>query len=165
MLYKSKKILLSLAALGLIIASISVVMMNTLHSHADSALAMSATDYYAPGTDPWGTTFDSSGRVWVALPGCDLSPKCLTSTPPGKIALFNPVTHSWIVTVSLPSGYGQPLFVAVDHSGNVWFTMPVTNTIAVYKPGANTISSWAVPTSGAGPWDLAIDSKGTHLVH
>ena len=161
MLYKSKKILLSLAALGLIIASISVVMMNTLHSHADSALAMSATDYYAPGTDPWGTTFDSSGRVWVALPGCDLSPKCLTSTPPGKIALFNPVAHSWIVTVSLPSGYGQPLFVAVDHSGNVWFTMPVTNTIAVYKPGANTISSWAVPTSGAGPWDLAIDSKGT----
>jgi streptogramin lyase len=38
--------------------------------------------------------------------------------------------------------------------------MPVTNTIAVYNPGANTISSWAVPTTGAGPWDLAIDSKG-----
>ena len=161
MLYKSKKILLSLAALGLIIASISVVMLNTSYSHAASAqLVMSATDYYTPGSDPWGTAFDSSGRVWVALPGCDLSPSCPSSTPPGKIALFDPVFHSWAVTVSLPSGYGQPLFVAVDHSGNVWFTMPVTNTIAVYNPSANTISSWAVPTSGAGPWDLAIDSQG-----
>jgi streptogramin lyase len=161
MLYTSKKILLSLAALGLIIASVSVAMINTLHSQAASSqLVMSASDYYVPGSDPWGTAFDSSGRVWVALPGCDLAPSCPNGTPPGKIALFNPATHSWVVTVSLPSGYGQPVFVAVDHSGNVWFTMPVTNTIAVYNPGANTISSWAVPTNGAGPWDLAIDSQG-----
>jgi streptogramin lyase len=161
MLYKSKKILLSLAALGLIIASISVAMVNAYHSQAASAqLVMSAADYYVPGSDPWGTAFDSSGRVWVALPGCDLAPSCPSNTPSGKIALFDPATHSWVVTVSLPSGYGQPVFVAVDHSGNVWFTMPVTNTIAVYRPGANTISSWAVPTSGAGPWDLAIDSQG-----
>ncbi|MBA2392792.1 MAG: hypothetical protein H0V70_08600 [Ktedonobacteraceae bacterium] len=161
MLYKSKNILLSLAALSLIIASISFVLVNTLHSKAASALAMNATDYYVPaGSNPWGTALDSSGRIWVAIPGCDLAPSCSSNTPPGKIALFNPASHSWALTVSLPSGYGQPIFVAVDHSGKVWFTMPVTNTIAVYNPGANTIQSWAVPTSGAGPWDLAIDSKG-----
>ncbi|MBV9710126.1 MAG: hypothetical protein JO011_04300, partial [Ktedonobacteraceae bacterium] len=161
MSYTSKKILLSLAASSLIIASIMFVMITTLHTQAANAsLTMSATDYYTPGSDPWGTAFDSSGRVWVALPGCDFAPSCPSTTPPGKIALFDPATHNWATTVSLPTGYGQPAFVAVDHSGNVWFTMPVTNTIAVYNPGANTISSWAVPTSGAGPWDLAIDSKG-----
>jgi streptogramin lyase len=161
MSYKSKKILLTLAASSLIISSIMFVMVTALHSQAASAqLTMSATDYYTPGSDPWGTAFDSSGRVWVALPGCDFAPSCPANTPPGKIALFNPASHSWATTVSLPSGYGQPAFVALDHSGNVWFTMPVTNTIAVYHPGANTISSWTVPTSGAGPWDLAIDSQG-----
>ncbi len=161
MSYKAKKILLSLAASSLIIASIMFAMVTTLHSQAASAqLTMSATDYYTPGQNPWGTAFDSSGRVWVALPGCDFAPSCPNTTPPGKIALFDPVSHSWAMTVSLPTGYGQPAFVAVDHSGNVWFTMPVTNTIAVYNPGANTISSWAAPTTGAGPWDLAVDSKG-----
>jgi streptogramin lyase len=160
MLYKPRKILLSLTALSLLITSISFVLVNTLHSQAASALSMNATDYHVPGSDPWGTAFDSNGRVWVALPGCDLAPSCPNTTPPGKIALFDPVSHSWAVTVSLPSGYGQPVFVAVDHSGNVWFTMPVTNTIAVYNPSANSIRSWAVPTSGAGPWDLAIDSQG-----
>ena len=161
MSYKSKKILLSLVATSLIIASMSVVMMTTLHSQAANAqLALSATDYYTPGADPWGTAFDSSGRVWVALPGCDFAPSCPAGTPAGKIALFDPATHTWPTTVVLPSGYGQPAFVAVDHSGKVWFTMPVTNTIAVYNPTSNSLSSWTVPTTGAGPWDLAIDSKG-----
>jgi streptogramin lyase len=161
MLYKSKKILLSLAASSLILASIMFVMVTTLRSQAASTqLTMNATDYYTPGQNPWGTAFDSSGRVWVALPGCDFAPSCPNTTPPGKIALFDPVSHFWPITVSLPAGYGQPAFVALDHSGNVWFTMPVTNTIAVYNPNANTISSWTIPTAGAGPWDLAIDSKG-----
>jgi streptogramin lyase len=38
--------------------------------------------------------------------------------------------------------------------------MPVTNSIGVYDPDSTTITQWAVPTSGAGPWDLAIDSAG-----
>ena len=162
MSYKAKKILLSLTASSLIIASITFVIVNMLHTRAASIqLALSAVDYYTPGSDPWGTAFDRSRRVWVALPGCDFAPSCPSNTPPGKIALFDPVSHTWAVTVSLPRGYSQPAFVALDHSGNVWFTMPVTNTIAVYKPGANTISSWNVPTTGAGPWDLTIDAKGT----
>jgi len=38
--------------------------------------------------------------------------------------------------------------------------MPVTNSIGLYDPASTTISQWAVPTGGAGPWDIAIDSKG-----
>ncbi len=96
MSYKSKKVLLSLAAISIIIASIGFVLMTTFtHKLPVLNSRMSATDYYTPGSDPWGTAFDSSGRVWVALPGCDFAPSCPTSTPPGKIALFNPVTHNW----------------------------------------------------------------------
>ena len=120
----------------------------------------SVTDYAAPGGDPWGTGFDKSGRVWVALPGCDPSPSCSNTTPPGKLGLFDPSTSTWIVRVSLPSGYGQPLFVQVDSAGNVWFTMPVTNAIGEYNPASATVSQWPVPTAGGGPWDLAIDSSG-----
>jgi len=95
------------------------------------------------------------------MPGCDLAPSCSSSTPPGKLALFDPNVHSWIIAVLLPAGYGQPIFVAVDHSGKVWFTMPVTNSIGMYDPVSTTITQWAVPTPSAGPWGIAIDSKGT----
>jgi streptogramin lyase len=120
----------------------------------------SVTDFYVPGSDPWGTAFDSSGRVWVALPGCDLAPSCPSGTPPGKLALFDPGTDNWASVVQLPAGYGQPLFVRIDSAGKVWFTMPVTNTIGVYDPAAGTVSQWPVPTASAGPWDLVIDSTG-----
>src|SRR5450432_3009968 len=161
MSYKPKKFLLCLAALSLILASLSIVIMNTSHSQAASAqLVMSATDYYVPGSDPWGTAFDSSGRVWVASPGCDLSPSCPSSTPPGKLSLFDPNTHSWVSLVSLPAGYGQPTFVAVDHNGNVWFTMPVTNAIGMYNPTTMAITQWSVPTASSGPWGITVDSKG-----
>src|SRR5438067_3874631 len=121
----------------------------------------SVVDYKVPaGRDPWGTAFDASGRVWVALPGCDPAPSCASSTPPGKLALFDPTTSTWPTTVSLPAGYGQPLFVEVDGAGKVWFTMPVTNSIGVYDPVARTVRQWPVPTAASGPWDLAMDSNG-----
>jgi virginiamycin B lyase len=119
------------------------------------------TKYTAPGDDPWGTAFDSDGRVWVALPGCDPPSGCSSSTPPGKLALFDPTTQRWVTIVSLPAGYGQPLFVAVDQDDNVWFTMPITNAIGMYNPVSASVTQWAVPTAKSGPWDLAIDARGT----
>ena len=84
-----------------------------------SAFALSAQviaqDWYTQsGIDPWGTTFDSNGNVWVAVPGCDPGPNCPTGTPPGKIEEFNPATSSWMATYQLPAGYGQALFLAFD---------------------------------------------------
>src|SRR5437588_8428149 len=117
-------------ALAVIAAGTLLIVGSMMGTHAQSSLASSisgVTDYSVPGSYPWGTAFDSSGRVWVAIPGCDPSPSCSSSTPPGKLALFDPTGQNWVSTVALPSGYGQPLFVALDSSGNVWFTMPVTN--------------------------------------
>src|SRR5260370_31862823 len=136
MKHSTGKIPAMCVAIALTAVSMLLAVGPTIGSQAQSSLApgiSSVTDYYVPGSDPWGTAFDSSGRVWVALPGCDLAPSCPSSTPPGKLALFDPNVQNW-VTISLPAGYGQPLFVAVDQSGKVWFTMPVTNSIGVYDP-------------------------------
>ena len=163
MKHSTWKILASCVTLAVVAASTLLVIGSSIGAHAQSSRASdisSVTDYAVPGSYPWGTAFDSSGRVWVAMPGCDLAPSCASTTPPGKLALFDPSTHSWVTTVSLPAGYGQPTFVAVDHNGKVWFTMPVTNTIGMYDPVSTAVSQWTVPTLSAGPWGIAVDSSG-----
>jgi virginiamycin B lyase len=123
-----------------------------------SCIAVST--YSTPGSDPWGTAFDKAGRVWVAMPGCDPEPSCSSSTPPGKLALFDPASNTFVTTVSLPSGYGQPLFVALDASSRVWFTMPLTNSLGVYNPANGSVSQWSIPTPNGGPWGLTINADG-----
>lgn len=117
---------------------------------------------YSPpsGFDIWGTTTDSQGNVWVALPGCDPNPTCASGTPPGKIDEFNPTTSKWIGKHTLPSGYAQPLFLAFDQQGRLWFPLPMGNSIGMYNPATKTYQQWTVPTANAGPWDLAIDAQG-----
>ncbi len=161
-----KKVFLSLVVLATLVASISMLIGNRLsgaavHAQRANAQSVTSTDFAAPqGTaDAWGTAFDSHGHVWVAMPGCDLAPQC-SSTFPGKISEFDPATTSWIITYSLPAGYGQPIFLAFDPQGNVWFTMPMSNTIGMLNPTNGTTQQFAVPTSASGPWGVAVDSKG-----
>jgi streptogramin lyase len=159
-----RKILLSLVALGTLAGSLALAF-SMFGTGARSVYAgtpgVSVKDFYLPaGQEPWGTTFDRSGNVWVAIPGCDPAPTCSSGTPPGKIAEYKPSTSSWIATYQLPSGFAQALFVAVDGQGNLWFPMPMSNSIGMLNPNSNTFQQWAVPTSGAGPWDVAIDHNG-----
>src|SRR5260370_41170182 len=159
----ARKVLVPFARLAGFSVAILLVAGSVLGTRLPSAHASGLTsvaDYYltTQNGDSWGTAFDSSGRVWTALPGCDPSPSCGSSTPPGKLVLFDPAAHRWVTVVSLPAGYGQPLFVKVDSAGKVWFTMPVTNSIGAYDPVRKTTTQWAVPTASVGPWDLAIDS-------
>src|ERR1700693_6351860 len=117
MKHNMRSVVALIAAIGVIAASMLLALgfiVNTRPGFAHAAGISSVTDYYVPGSNPWGTAFNSAGRVWVAMPGCDLAPSCSTSTPPGKLALFDPTSHSWVITVSLPAGFGQPAFVAVD---------------------------------------------------
>jgi virginiamycin B lyase len=128
---------------------------------AASAVSASTTDFAVPGAaDPWGTAFDSQGRVWVALPGCDPSPQCPAGTPPGKIGIFNAATKTWVQIIQLPQGYGQPLFLTIDQRGLVWFPMPMTNALGMYNPASNSLYQWSVPTPNAGPWAVAVDKNG-----
>ena len=123
--------------------------------------ALTAADFYVPsGIDPWGTTFDSSSNVWLAVPGCDPSPTCNTNTPPGKIEVFNPSSSSWTQTLQLPKGYAQALFLAFDKTGRLWFPAPMSNALEMYNPTYHTFHKWTVPTPNSLPWDVAIDHKG-----
>jgi streptogramin lyase len=128
-------------------------------SYATSAV--SSTDVYTPGgSDPWGTAFDSKGRVWVAMPGCDPSPQCSANSSPGKLVVFDPSSKSWVGTYSLPSGYAQPLFLAFNKQGQLWFPMPMADAIGMFDPSNQSFQEWTLASSGIGPWDVAIDSKG-----
>ncbi len=155
-----KRITMSVVAVATVIASAVLafgVLNPLLRSEADTPVS----DFAVPaGADPWGTAFDSQGHVWVALPGCDPSPQCPAGTAPGKIAVFDPATKTWIKTIQLPDGYGQPLFLAFDKSGAVWFPMLSTNTLGKYDPNQNTFNQWTVPTANAGPWAVAVDKNG-----
>ena len=160
-----RKIALSLLALLMLIGSFMLALTMTgygLHTtYASQSYSVSARDFYIPsGSDPWGTTFDSSGHVWLAIPGCDPSPTCSSNTPPGKIAEFNPSNSSWMNTYQLPSGYAQPLFLAFDSQGRLWFPLPMANSLAMFNPGNNTYQKWAIPTGNAGPWGVAVDHNG-----
>ena len=128
-----RKTLLSFVVLGFLLASLAMAfnMFGTgiQHSFAQSP-GVTVTDFWMNGgQEPWGTTFDSKGNVWVAVPGCDPSPTCSSSTPPGQIEEYNPAASKWIATYQLPAGYAQPLFLAFDAQGNLWFPMPMGNSI------------------------------------
>ena len=159
-----RKISLSFFALGSLLVSLALAfnMFGTgiQHSFAQ-AFSVSVTDFnLKSGQEPWGTTFDSKGNVWVAIPGCDPSPTCSSSTPPGRIEEYSPYASSWIATYALPAGYAQPLFLAFDAQGNLWFPMPMANSIGMLNPVSKTFQQIPVPTADAGPWDIAIDHSG-----
>ena len=161
----TRKIILSLLALLMLIGSAILALSMTGYgmysSYAHQLYSVTARDFHIPaGKDPWGTTFDSNGHVWLAIPGCDPAPTCNSSTLPGKIAEFNPSNSSWMNTYQMPSGYAQALFLAFDSQGRLWFPMPMNNSIGMFNPGKNTYQQWAVPTRNAGPWGVAVDLNG-----
>lgn len=126
-----------------------------------TSTTITATDFYVPsGIDPWGTTFDSSGNVWLAVPGCDPSTSCSTGTPPGKIEVYSPSSSSWTQILQLPSGYAQAFFLAVDKKGRIWFPAPNNNALEMYNTTYHTFHKWKVPTPNAQPWDVTIDHHG-----
>lgn len=158
-----RKILLCVVALATFVASVALTFGAPGYQKQGYMLApqsiTSVSDFYTQGQDPWGTAFDSSGNVWVALPGCDPSPMCGTGMPPGKIGEFNPNTNNWITTYTLPSNFAQPLFLAFDSKGRAWFPMPMNNSIGMFNPANSSFQQWTVPTASSGPWGVAIDSK------
>jgi streptogramin lyase len=159
-LSKGKSVLRRYRGLLLLMAGVMLALAVASPAFAHAA-SVTASDYsVSSGSDPWGTAFDKSGNVWLAMPGCDPTPMCSAGTPPGKIEEFNPSTSSWGQTLQLPAGYGQPLFLAFDSKGRLWFPSPMSNSIAMYNPGTKTFHQWTVPTANSLPWDVVVDLSG-----
>jgi streptogramin lyase len=104
--------------------------------------------------DPWGTAIDSAGDVWFAEPGCDFAPSCAPSAGPGQIGEIK-ASSQMVVLYTLPNISGnQPIFLAFDPSGNLWFTTPDNSMIGEFNPSTGQfVGQWPV-TAGSGPWDL-----------
>jgi streptogramin lyase len=103
--------------------------------------------------NPWGSEIDSAGNIWFAEPGCDFAPFCAEDTPPGQIVKLDPTTGAFTY-YALPNRPGnQPIFVAFDGSGNLWFTTPNNSMIGKFNPSTGEFGQWPV-TPGSGPWDL-----------
>jgi hypothetical protein len=126
-------------------------------SNTPTALTGTITEYPVFGVGyPWGTALDSAGNVWFAEAGCDFSPTCPSNTQPGQIGEV--VVSSGAVNLwNLPNVTGnQPIFVAFDSAGMLWFTTPNNSMIGEFNPTSHTfVGQWAV-TAGSGPWDLTV---------
>ena len=104
--------------------------------------------------EPWGMALDSKGNVWFAEAGCQFGLSCTTRTPPGEIGELR-AGSSKPVLFRLPSIAGnQPIFLAFDRSGNLWFTTPNNSRIGEFNPKTGRfVRQWPV-TAHSGPWDL-----------
>jgi streptogramin lyase len=104
--------------------------------------------------NPWGTAIDAAGAIWFAEPGCDFAPTCAADAPPGQLGRFDPSSGAFS-HYTLPDIPGnQPIFVAFDQVGNLWFTTPDNSMIGEFSPSTGTfVGQWPV-TPGSGPWDL-----------
>lgn len=109
--------------------------------------------------NPWGLAFDNAGHVWVAEPGCDAEPNCLT-TFQSYIGEYNRSDESLVQNYFEPSGYSSPAFLTL-RNGSVWFTESTSNAIGRLIPGSTAHwSQWKVPTANANPYDLLFDKNG-----
>lgn len=104
--------------------------------------------------EPWGMAVDRSGNIWFAEPGCDFEPRCERDSPPGQIGELKRSSHK-VTMYALPRRPGnQPIFLAFDHRGKLWFTTPDNSKIGEFDPAKRRfVGQWSV-TPGTGPWDL-----------
>jgi len=118
----------------------------------------------ATKTNAWGVALDEQrGFVWVAEPGCEMSPVCQTAFPTtiGKYALSD---GSLIANYQEPEGiglsaYSGPLFIQVSPDGDVWFTEPTNDAIAEFDPDEGRFQQWRT-SPGSAPYDLIFDTNG-----
>lgn len=139
-------VLASCVILGVMIVGSSLIIHQT-DAHAANITRASTT------VNPWGLAIDGSGHIWVAEPGCDASPTCGTPLP-GVIGEYNLADDTKVADFqATPSNY-NPVFLALDGQGNIWFTDSTHNAIGELIPGSNTWTEYSAPTTGAIPYDL-----------
>jgi len=97
---------------------------------------------------PWGIVVTRESFVWF------------TQKLGDRLAKLNPWTGG-ITEVSLPvhSPGNEPLYLANDTDGALWFTESATNMVGRYVPGSNVFQEFAVPTGASKPHGIAVTPR------
>ncbi len=130
----------------------SLVMVYLVMNKHDNARAAGTT--VTTLGQPWGEALDTQGHLWVAEQGT-------TAQPTGYIGQFNlatPLSKSVETPLPTTAGYSAPAFLALDATGNVWFTEPATGEIG--ELSGTTFQNFPVLSRRSAPTDLTFDSKG-----
>jgi streptogramin lyase len=137
-------------------ALLSATLAWTFASRGSIAVASSVIETPTQAT-PWGVASDNSGHIWVAEPGCDPNPICQSAFP-SSIGEYDTANGTLVQNYLQPGGFSSPLFVAVDSTGQIWFTEPNSNAIGRLTPGSTPDwEHWTIPTASAFPYDLVVD--------
>src|SRR6266568_1317552 len=94
-----RKITLSFLALTILMGSLTVAFGMAGYSlYLAHASGITTQDFYIPSSqDPWGTTFDSNGNVWLTIPG-------LITSNGGPVQRGMLGRGMWLVTITEWSG-------------------------------------------------------------
>src|SRR5205823_13312904 len=102
----------------------SLVMIWLLASgHTNTAHAVGST--ITTKAQPWGEVLDAQGHLWVAEQSSTNQPTSYI----GQFNVANPQGKAIETPLPTTTGYSAPQFLALDASGNVWFTEPASGAI------------------------------------
>ena len=146
---------LALAA-GVVLGAMAVAL-GVLYQHKDTAKAANNIQFSSTVDQPWGTYLDGSNHLWVAEPNCDASPVCTAPPGPGTIGEYDAATLNKIQDFTTTLVY-NPVFLALDASGNVWFTDPSHGAIGELNATTKAMTETAIPNTT--PYDLVFDNNG-----
>ena len=104
---------------------------------------------------------DSSGNLWVADYGCHFDPYTPCATHTGNVfkLAYNSLTSTYGTPVAIPlqgSGWGSPLGIVSDSSGNIFVSDNANSVIGEVAFGGSVAS--ALPGAVASPLGIALDS-------
>ena len=84
-----------------------------------------------------------------------------TLTGTNKIGKMNPTTGAMIGEYSVPTANaGLSQIVSDPADGNLWFTEKAANNVGTIDPTTKAIDESAVPTAGAAPLAMAVNTSG-----
>ncbi|MDH2900288.1 MAG: SMP-30/gluconolactonase/LRE family protein [archaeon] len=94
-------------------------------------------EYHLPNgsSDPWSITTDAQGRVWFV------------QQQPPALVMFNPSNQnfsSYTIPANGTEG-ASPESVAIDNSGNVWFSLLIANKLGELRNGSSSIIEYSIP--------------------
>jgi virginiamycin B lyase len=102
-------------------------------------------DVATPRAKPYGMWPAPDGTLWIALFGTN------------KIAQLNPESPATLVEVTLPAGGARPRRIAVDLTGNVYYTDHDRGFLGRWDPATKQHKEWASPGGArSNPYGIAV---------